>query len=428
MPSSGLLAIRPFRNLWLGQAISQVGDSFYYVSFMFMVMQITKSLPMVGFVGAMEALPFLIFSPYAGVLADRIDRRRIMLLSDILSMAILLLLAGYVAFDATPPAWTLLASAFMLSSVRSFFMPAKSAAIPALVPRNMLMQANSLSMATQTIVPALSLALSATIMGLLYAFSPQWFFLSMILINAASFLVSAWFISLLPRIVPDRDDVGEKHPLTDLREGLRYVRGHHVLVVLLVLSLFLNLMISPFFVVYMAANEAWFGGKPQTFAWFEFSFFAGMILGSILVAKSNIQRPGLGYIWGLVVVGGAVAAMAFSKGFALFVAWNVIAGLGLPFAQIPLATYLQTAVPDAFRGRVNSALTMIGMGTQPIGMSLGGFMIQKLGLVASFFVMGVGMGTVALAGLLDGPFRTMKIDPAEEPADEAGGLQALDPT
>src|SRR5688500_12870764 len=100
---SDILAIKAFRNLWLGQAISQIGDAFYYASFMFMVEHITNSKPMVGYVGAAEALPFLLFGPYAGVVADRIDRRKIMLLSDIISGLTLCMMAAVLFLQAQPP-------------------------------------------------------------------------------------------------------------------------------------------------------------------------------------------------------------------------------------------------------------------------------------------------------------------------------------
>jgi MFS transporter, DHA3 family, macrolide efflux protein len=418
MLRSEVLSIRPFRDLWLGQAISQVGDAFYYASFMFMVEHITGSKAMVGYVGAMEALPFLLFSPYAGVVADRVDRRKIMLLSDIVSALTLCMLAGVLLLQAQPPVWLLFVTAFTLSTVRSFFMPAKSAAIPAIVPPDMVMKANTFSMTTQNVMPLIGLAFAAGVMGILFAASPRWFFLATAVINAASFFVSAFFIARMPKVVPDRSNAHEVHPLTDLKEGIRYMASRHILMVLLLLSLFMNLMISPFFVVFVAANKTWFGGLPSTLAWFEFAFFLGMIIGSAAVAKLNVRRAGQGYIWGLAAVGGGVACMAFSRSIPLFVFWNFVCGLALPFAQIPTSNYIQMTVPDAYRGRVNSTLLMVSMGMQPIGMGLGGLVAERVGLFNAFLVMGIGMGVIALAGLLDRPFRESKMpDQAPEEQD-----------
>ena len=108
-----LLRIPAFRNLWLGQSISQIGDALYYVSFMFMVSQLTGRVDMVGYVGAVEMLPFFIFGPYTGVLADRIDRRLILLWSDLISGFVLVGLAVMAFAMGTPPVWSLFVAAFM---------------------------------------------------------------------------------------------------------------------------------------------------------------------------------------------------------------------------------------------------------------------------------------------------------------------------
>src|ERR1700678_2005521 len=107
MSYSQILRIPAFRNLWLGQAVSQLGDAFYYVSFMFMVQKVTGSIAMVGYVGACETVPYLLFSLYGGVVADRLDRKRIMLWSDLLSGLALCLLAALVLVLGKPPLWSL---------------------------------------------------------------------------------------------------------------------------------------------------------------------------------------------------------------------------------------------------------------------------------------------------------------------------------
>ena len=120
MTYSDVLRIRPFRNLWLGQSISQIGDSLYYVAFMFMVKKVTGSSAMVGYTGALELAPYLLIGPYAGVLADRLDRRAIMLASDLLSALVLLGFSSVLIAGIAPPAWSILVLAFMLSAVRCF--------------------------------------------------------------------------------------------------------------------------------------------------------------------------------------------------------------------------------------------------------------------------------------------------------------------
>ena len=407
MSYSQILRIRAFRNLWLGQAISQMGDSFFYVAFMFMVQKVTGSYAMVGFVGACETAPYLIFGLYGGVVADRIDRKMIMLISDLLSGVALWSLAGLVWVLGKPPVWALLATPFLLSTVRSFFMPAKSAAIPAVVPKESLLQANSLSSMTQNLVPIMSLSLSAGVLSLLYSKSPAMFLISAVLINSLSFFGSALFISLLPKMMPDRNAADHPHPWIDLKEGVRYVRRQHVLVVLITLSTIMSLSISPFFVVYLAANNLWLGGKPQTLAWCEMTFFLGMVIGSVGVGKFKFNLPGKGFLYGTVIVGMAVVAMAFTPTVPMFLLWNLVAGVAIPYSNVPIAAYMQASVPDAFRGRVSSLYSMLQMGAQPLGMGLGGALVSQAGVALGFIAMGAGMIAVAIVGLFDREFRNL---------------------
>jgi MFS family permease len=411
-----VLRLTAFRDLWLGQAISQLGDAFYYVAFMFMVKKVTGSDGMVGLVGALETLPFLLFGPYAGVLADRMDRRRIMLLSDLICGFALVAMAGLIFLLGRPPVWALLVVPFVLSSVRCFFMPAKSAAIPSLVPSNYLLRANALSMSTQNLMQLASLAFTAGVLTLLYDQAPKWFYSSTILLNALSFLGSAIFIARLPAIVPERKATDDAHIWADLKDGIRYLRSRHDLMVLTVLLAVFRLCVAPFFVVYLAANDKWFGGRPETITWFEFSFFLGMVISSAFVSRLPMKRPAIWFCVGLGSVGLFVAAMAFSPFIWAFVVWNLACGLAVPLADVPMIVYLQKSVPDAFLGRVNAVRDMAATGVMPIGMAAAGLLVAEVGLVVGFLAMGVGMAVACFAGLFDARFREVVMPDDEEAA------------
>jgi DHA3 family macrolide efflux protein-like MFS transporter len=417
-----VLRIPGFRNLLLGQGISQLGDAFYYVAFMFMVKKVTGSDSMVGLVGALETLPFLFFGPYAGVLADRMDRRRIMLVSDLVCGAALVLFGAVILIGGKPPIWALLVTPFLLSTVRVFFMPSKSAALPALVPPTYLLRANSLSMTVQNLMPMISLAVSAAVLSQLYRLSPVWFYSSTVFLNAISFLGSAIFIARLPVLLPDRKEMQgaeRPHVLADLKDGFGYLKSRHDLNVMTAMLAVFRLCVAPFFVVYLAANDAWFGGRPETITWFEFSFFVGMVVATGFVGRLNPKRPGRWFAWGLGAVGLTVAAMAFSPHFWLFILWNVLAGLMVPIADVPMITYIQKSVPDAYRGRVNAVRDMVATGVMPIGMGLAGILVKEAGLTVAFLTMGIGMAAACFAGLFDPKFRDVEMpeDPPETPAE-----------
>jgi len=406
----------------LGQAISQFGDAFYYVVFMFMVARLTGEAKMVGFVGAAETLPFLLFSGYAGVIADRLDRRRIMLLSDVLCGGLLVLFAALIFTNQHPPVWTLILTPFILSTVRVFFIPAKNAAIPALVPEHLLLKANALSSITQSFMPLIGLTLSASVLGALYAISKSWFFITAIGVNALSFWASAIYISMLPPVVPDRKD-DEKHPVREFIEGLSYIKRRKVIAAQIALGCLVNLVISPFFVVYVVTNDQWFGGKPQTLAWCEATFFLGLIVSSLLLGKVRVVHPGRAYILGTSIVGVGVGLMGFSHALWLYCIWNVICGLCIPFLDVPMNTYIQTAVEDAFRGRVNSVQWMVRAGIMPIGMALGGLFVKEVGLLGAYLLMGGGMVVAGLLGFVSREFREVKLPELGKP--EPPGVEGV---
>lgn len=404
-----LLSIRGFRNLWLGQAISQLGDSIYYVAFMFMAQNVTGSFAMVGYVGAMEMLPFLLFGPYAGVLADRVDRRKIMLGSDLLSGAALASFCGLVlATGGTPPVWSLLVIPFVLSSVRCVFMPAKSASIPNLVPTGLLNRANALSMGTFNLVSLMGLAFAATVVAKLYSVSPQWFFAILLGLNALSFWGSAAFIYRLPVLIPDRDQQEAKHPIDDFKAGLRFIRGRHDLKMYVLLLAVFRMGVAPFFVVYVAANKLWFGGRPESLMWLEMAFFAGMMLGSSFAGRLRIMRPTQAFSAELALIGACIGGMAIPN-LGVFLTMNLLCGLVVAAGDVPMITYLQASVPDGYRGRLNAVRDMVSSAVMPIGMVLAGLMLREIGLVQSFLVMSGVMVVAGLAGFLDRRYRGVRM-------------------
>lgn len=409
MLSRTVLRHQGFRDLFIGQGISQLGDALYYVVFMFMVGKITGSAGWVGFVGAVEMLPYVFLSGYAGVLADRIDRKKILLYTDWICMGILLAFGAVIFATGTPPLWTIFATAGLLSAFRAFFHPAKNASIPNLVPGDEVLQANTLNVMSFNLFFTLGLLVSTFVLSSLYAISPSLFFGLTVLLNGLSFGVSALFIRRIPSVIPDRK-TEHQHPWTEFKEGVAYIRRRRALTVLLVAALFMSLAISPFMVVYVDANNKWFGGTPFTLTLCELSFFLAMVFGSLAVAKMKVTRVGIGYAVGLGVTGIAVALLAASPILWLFCLWNFLCGLFVPFADIPVQSYVQLKVEDAYRGRVNSALSMLRTGMTPLGLSLGGLMIDVVGLVPMFLTMGFGMVAVAGLAVTDRAFRNATLD------------------
>lgn len=411
-----VLKNRPFRLLFFGQAISQFGDALYGLIFLFMVGKLTGDPGLVGIVGMMQSLPFLLLSPVAGVFADRHDRKKIMLFADLASTIILAVFAVMIAVNPKPETWIMLVTACLLSCVNSFFMPAKTAAIPRLVPPEQLLAANGLSAATQHLMPLIGIGLSGAVLSAIYQASPSRFFLYAIIINLATFLASALFVIQLPALRVEKSEQHEqKHMFREIREAFSFVHRNPVMKTLFYLSMTLNLMISPFMVVYVQVNNDWFGGGYGTLAAFEFAFAFGMVVASIFAGRIKIRRVGVVNSTFLFIVGLFVAAMAFSPHFWLFLFWNLACGLALPFASLTVTMYFQLAVPDHMRGRVNSLVMMVAMAAMPLGMGLAGQILQRIGNVNMFLLMGLGLAVPSALAMLVGPYRRAKMP--ESPVD-----------
>lgn len=405
-----VLRIRDFRNLWIGQAISRIGDAFYFLGPLFVVKKVFNDDAMVGYVGAVEALPYLLFGTVGGALADRIDRKKIMVWSDLISAILLFIYLGYLlTLKGEIPRWPFFVFGFLLASVRVFFFPAKNAAIPRLVPGEKLFNANIMSAVTDQFMWLVGNVSMVSIGTLAESLGPIPFLKVLIFVNGITFLISMVFLVILPKIEPQREEHHEQHMLTDIREGISYAKRDRVIGLSLLASFGLGLFMSPFFVVYLATNMAWFGNKAPQLAFIETCFIVGMLSMSFIIPHLKVKKAGMAYGLGLTIAGICVLLMGFSPIYAMYCIWNLICGFAIGGVDVPMRTYQQLKVPDEYRGRIMSLGQLIWMSVQPIGMSLGGTLLAWLGIVKMHVVMGTGFAISGAAPLMDKDFRESTI-------------------
>jgi DHA3 family macrolide efflux protein-like MFS transporter len=217
---------RLFRNhsfiaLWLGQTISFIGDYFYFLAIPIMVEKLTGSALAVGLSVIASALPMLLLGPIAGVFVDRWDRKRTMIVADVLRG---LLVLGCLTVKTPDQIWTYYIVGFLMSCVSRFFFPAQNAVLPLIVTdKNDLLAANGLMQIVQTagflIGPALA-GFSIGFWGEQVAF----------LVDSATYLVSAAAIVTMtvPRTTAGRQTAGGRFSTvwTEMREGVVYLFGN----------------------------------------------------------------------------------------------------------------------------------------------------------------------------------------------------------
>ena len=411
-PGSHALKHQGFRNLFWGGVTSQFGDAVYYLVFLFYARKVTGSDLTVAFVAAANGLPFLLVGPWASVMADRVDRKRIMMFADLSSMAIMVAVAVAALVTGGLTAPTIIATAFVLTTVNSFFSPARGASIPRLVPPEDLQAANGFLISSIQVMQLLGLVLSVTVIGVIETIAPTLFLPITALINAATFGVSAWFCSRLPSLIPERE-AEKPHVWQDLKDGFNIVRKDPVMRVALPLNAVLNGIISGWMVTYIAANEKWFGGRYWTIGLVEASFFLVILVFGIMASKKPLGRPGKLFAIGWLWCGVCVIPMAWATHYPLYLFLNAVCGIAFPASWLAISQYQQTAFPDAVRGRVRGAWETVWGASQPIGVLFIGPSLAYLGVGPTYLWMGIVITVVSAASLLLPSFRRAKMPSVE---------------
>ncbi len=214
---------RAFRNLWYAQAVSLLGDWLNSLALVTLTIRLSGSGTLVGGVFIAKLLPNFFLGGVAGVLADRVNRKVIMMVSDLLRAVAVL---GYLVVDTPGELWLLYVITVFSMSLSAFFDPARSAVIPGITSRKQLLTANALSGATWSIMLAVGSALGGLLLAALG-------FRIAFLLDSFTFLVSAWFVSRVP--VPT-GHLAQRTPLrwlgfADILAGVGFLRRHRAVMI-----------------------------------------------------------------------------------------------------------------------------------------------------------------------------------------------------
>jgi len=381
---------RDFRLLWLGLTVSAAGTWMQIVAQSLLVLKITHgSAFALGTVSLAQALSFFFFALVGGSVADRFDKRRLLLFTQSVSAGLAILL-GVLTWANLIQFWVILVIAFLNGTVLSFDQPARGALVPALVPKEDLMNAVSLQAAVFNGASAIGPALAGFGIGLVgYAGN---FFL-----NGASFIgvLLALYVMHTPAHVPQRKPI-----FTAIRESLGTVRRDTVLPwVLAGYGALLCFGPSPALILPVYALKVLHVG-PERLGLLFSAAGLGSILGSLIVATlGDHARKGLIYLAGVCIWVAALAGFALSTGLWVSAAALLMLGLSQTFAATTTITMLQTRVPEQMRGRVMSLNTLLLMGVRPLGDFPAGALISVVGPPATVLVSAGLVGAYAVAAL-----------------------------
>lgn len=378
-----------FRKLWVGQAISQFGDGFYWLSIMLSVSHLTEQdVRAVGLVSMAFLLPQLPIGIFGSPLVDRVNRRHLMIVADILRFFTTVMCV--LAYGVGSP-WPFYLIALVQSSITGFFVPAKNALITQIVEREALLAANTLSQTTQVAALIFGPALAGFVIehfGIPVAF----------LVDALTFLLSAlflWWIEPVP--TPENARQSWRRAWLDLREGLVFIRRTPIVrnVIWVVSVLFLGLgAINVLWVPYM---QRIFHVGAQEIGLVDAAQGVGMLVGTVLMGHSwfRTRPPHVLLLGGLLIISLGFIGTGIAPSYMFILGVTGVLGTAIPAAQASFMTLVQYVTPQRLMGRVNGSVGAITNGAMLVSMALATSLAEQIGLRQSYVLSGT-LGLIAV--------------------------------
>jgi MFS family permease len=395
-PERGLLAriavdIRPlkesrdFRRLWFGTGISAIGSQITAVAIPFQLYELTGSTLLVGLLGIAALVPLLVVPLYGGAVADAVDRRRMLLLSD---LGLMVVTGGLLvnALLPNPSVWFLFVAEALGTAAYSFQRPARNALTPRLVRDDQLLAAIAVEDVIFTLARVAGPVMGGvliSVVGLGGAYA----------IDIATFGASLFAIWLLPPVPPAPD--ADRPSLKSILDGFRYVRRRKVLLGIFVIDT--NAMIFGMPRALFPAFAERLGGGAGVLGLLYAAPFAGALLASLTSGwMAQVRRQGLAVCVAAAAWGAAIAVVGFAEAVWFALVFLAVAG-GADFISAVLrSNILLTATPDAMRGRLSGIELAQVAGAPEIGNVEAGIVASLTSVRASI----VSGGILSIAGTI----------------------------
>ncbi len=336
--------------LWLGQLVNGVGRQVTVVALPFELWQLTHNSLSIGLLALVQLVPILIFSLGGGAIADAVDRRRLLIATQALLAACSLCLA-VIAAQPSPPIWALYAVAFVAAGVGAVDMPARSSAVPRLVPRERLPAAiavNWLSGQTVSVAGPVFAGVLIAASGVATAFA----------FDVVTFMASLVALLLIAPIPPHPD--AARPSLKSIAEGLRFARARRIVLASFVIDLDAMIFGMPSALFPQLALTV-FNAGAAGYGLMNAAPAVGALLGAILSGwVGRVRRPGRGVV--VAVAGWGAAIIAFgllTASFPLALICLAFAGAADVISAVLRASIVQLTTPDRLRGRVSSIHSLV---------------------------------------------------------------------
>lgn len=406
---------RNYRLYFSGHSISLIGYWMQRTAFEWLIYRVTESELYLGIVGFTMLVPIFFISPFAGVLADRVNRRKIIIATQIAATVQAGILA-VLAYTGVIDIWEIIGLSLFYGLIRAFDIPTRQAFVVHMVEhKENLGSAIALNSALFNLARLIGPGLAGLVVGfaagwlkpLVGADSTMLEFAgegTCFTINAVTYLAII-FCLLAMRLKPRERPKERSHPLTDLKQGLKFSFGSPPIRSIFLLLTILSLFGLPYLALMpvvaaevLGPNTPFIANHEQIFGFLLSGVGIGAIMGATFIG-SRRNPQGLWKIIPLasVMFGAAIALSSFSRNFYVTVGLMVLTGMGQMIQFASANTLIQNIIPDEKRGRVMSLYTIAIVGMVPFGRLIMGAVAENIGTPATLLI---GGGIAVLAAIV----------------------------
>ena len=367
------LGSRNYRLFFMGQSVSLIGTWTQQAAMSWLVYRITGSTLLLGVVAFSNQIPTLFLGPFAGVVADRWERKRLLLWTQSLSMLQALILAVLVLAGAIQ-AWHIIALSLFIGIINAFDIPIRQSFVLQMVERkedlgNAIALNSAMFNAARFIGPMVAGILISTVgEGVCF------------LLNGISYIAVLTSLAAI-RVAPRKNHSGKAPVLREFYEGIRYAFDFKPIIAILILLSVFSIAGAPYLVLMPAYAKDVLHGGAHTFGFLMSSAGIGALSATMYLASRKNARGLIKIIPAAAVACGlGIAFFALSRNFSLSVICLFVAGFGMMTQIASSNTIIQTIVDEDKRGRIMSLYAMSFMGIMPFGSLLAGSVADRIGV------------------------------------------------
>ncbi|HOI47424.1 MAG TPA: MFS transporter [Bacilli bacterium] len=380
----------------ISQTVSLLGSMLVMYTIMWHVTLTTQSGIMMTIMVMCTFIPALLISPFAGVWADKLNRKKLMITADLLIAAVTLLIAILFIFNIRD-IWIIFVVSVIRSIGQSIHQPAVSAVYPQIVPKDDLIRIQGISQGIQSA----SMIVMPMLAGLLLATIPiEYIFLIDVVTAIAAVFILVQFVKLPKHQAEENKE--EINYFDDIKKGLHYAFTHPLVFKILLFGfLFMILVAAPSFLTYLQVARV-FGPEAWRLSALETAFGIGMLIGSITITLwGGLKNRLVTYFLAYMAIGFGTIGLGLPINFFIYIGIWLIVGLFISISNPVFVGLMQEKVDPAYIGRVFSVFGLINTISLPLGMLVFGPLSDFVDISHIILFSGVGMVLIAIVPLFN---------------------------